>query len=121
MKNYFPLLNTLNYKEMFFRNSYFGSDSFFMSSHFTKIFTYLSIIAAVSNFNYFKLIGWDTANTYLFRVNDRKTRKRCEIRSNLTIKTTARRSGFSIVNFEHISLLFLVFLLFTMNRKMFLV
>ena len=45
---------------------------------------------------------------------------RCEICSKLTIKTTKqrqlRRSGVFIVNFEHISQLFPVFLLLTLNK-----
>ena len=64
---------------MFFRNNYFGSESFFMSCHFTKIFVHLWIVAAVSNFNVFNLIGWDPANTYVSKVNDKNTRKRYEI------------------------------------------
>ena len=47
-------------------------------------------------------------------------RKRCEICSKLIIKTPERRqcrcSGVFIVNFEHISHLFLVFLLLTLNK-----
>ena len=31
------------------------------------------------------------ANIYLFKVNNRNTRKRCEMRSKLTIKTAERR------------------------------
>ena len=47
------------------------------------------------------------ANIYLFEVNNRNTRKMCEICSKLTIKTPERRpSGVFIVNFEHISHLF---------------
>ena len=42
---------------------------------------------------------------YLPKVNDRNTRTRCEICSELTIKTPKRRhwcrSGVFIVNFEH--------------------
>ena len=41
-----------------------------------------------------------------FNVNNRNTRTRCEICSNLTMKTSERRqlrcSGVFIVNFEHI-------------------
>ena len=55
-----------------------------------------------------------TAYIYLFKVNNRKTRRRCEICSKLTIKTEERRQwgrfGVFIVNFEHITHLFLVFL-----------
>ena len=43
---------------------------------------------------------------YMFKVINRKTSTRCEIRSKLTIKTI----GVFIVNFEDISHLFLVFL-----------
>ena len=60
------------------------------------------------------------ANIYLFKVNNRSTRKRCEICSKSTIKTSERRhwrhSGVFIVNFEHISPHFLLFLLLTLNK-----
>ena len=46
------------------------------------------------------------AGIYLFKVNNRNTRTRCEISSKLAIKTPERRqshrSGFLIVKFEHI-------------------
>ena len=59
----------------------------------------------------------DPANTYLFKVNNRNTRERCEICSRLAIKTPdGRLSGISIANFEQISHLFLVFLLLTLNK-----
>ena len=54
------------------------------------------------------------ANIYLFKVNNRNNRKRCEICSKLTIKTP----GVFIVNFKHISHLFLLFLLLTLNKYM---
>ena len=38
------------------------------------------------------------SNTYLFKVSDRNTRKRCEISSKLTIKTLV----FILLPFEHI-------------------
>ena len=48
-----------------------------------------------------------SANIYLFKVNNRNSRKRCEVCSKLTIKTPERRqwrhSGVFIVNFEHTS------------------
>ena len=50
------------------------------------------------------------AGIYLLKVNNRNTKRRCEICSKLTI-----RSGVFIVNFEHISRLVLVFLLLTLN------
>ena len=69
---------------------------------------------------YFQYFGNYPANIELFKNNNRKTRKRCEICSKLTIKTPqrckCRRSGISFVNFEHISQLFLVVLLLTLNK-----
>ena len=60
------------------------------------------------------------ANIYLLKINNRSTKKRSEICSKLTIKTSERRqwrrSGIFIVNFEYISHLFLVFLLLTMDK-----
>ena len=57
----------------------------------------------------------NSVGIYMFKVNNRNTRsKMCEICSKLTIKTPEqrhwRRSGVSIVNFEHISYLVLLFL-----------
>ena len=73
------------------------------------------------------------ANIYLFKVNIRNTRKRCEICSKLMIKTPERRQwrrfGVSIVNFdvvlvffffvncEYIWHHFLVFPLLTLNKQ----
>ena len=61
------------------------------------------------------------ANICLFKVNNRNTKKWCAIRSKLTTKTPERRhyrqwhrSGVFIINLEHISHLFLVFLLLTL-------
>ena len=67
--------------------------------------------------------GWPTKSVpsryLLAQMNNRNTRTRCEICSKLIIKTPERpqwrRSGVFIVNFEHISHLFLVFLLLTLN------
>ena len=67
-----------------------------------------------------EVINKSPAGNYMFKVNNRNTRTSCEIRSKLTIKIPERRqwchSGIFIVNFEHISYLFLVFLLFTFSR-----
>ena len=61
------------------------------------------------------------AGNYVFKVNNRNIRTRCEICSKLTIKTPERchwrRSGVFIVTFEHISHLVLVFLLLTLSRQ----
>ena len=46
----------------------------------------------------------------MFKISNKNTRKRCEICSKLTIKTSdLRRSGAFIVNFKYISHFFLVF------------
>ena len=59
---------------------------------------------------YYFIISSNPANIYLFKVNNKNTRKRCEINSKLTIKTPERRQwrrlGVFIVNFEHISYFF---------------
>ena len=63
---------------------------------------------------------YNPANIYMFKFNNRNTRKRCEICSKVTIKIPewcqCYRSGVFIVNFEHISHLFLVFLLWSLNK-----
>ena len=60
-----------------------------------------------------------TANIY-FKINNKNTRKKCKICSELTMRTPecrqGRHSGIFIVNFEHISHLFLVFLLLTWKK-----
>ena len=73
------------------------------------------------------IIVENLGNIYLFKVNNRNTRRRCEICSTiriaivkLTIKTPDRRYwrpfGVFFVNFEHISHILLAFLLLTLNR-----
>ena len=56
----------------------------------------------------------------MFEVNNRDTKAKRKICSNLTIKTPKRRqwrcSGVFIVNFEHISQLVLVFPLLTLSK-----
>ena len=58
---------------------------------------------------------WYPANIYLFKVNNRDSRKRFGICSKLTIKVPEQRnwcsSGHFIIDFEHISYPFLVFIL----------
>ena len=62
------------------------------------------------------------ANIYVFKVNNGNTRKRCEISSQLTMKTPEQHqwhcSGFFIVNFKHISHRFLEFTLLTLHKYM---
>ena len=57
----------------------------------------------------------------MFKVKKKTTKTRCEICSELTIKTAKRRyfrlSGVLIVNFEHILHLVLVFSVLILNRK----
>ena len=61
-----------------------------------------------------------SANIYLFKVSKGNTRKRCEICLKLTTKTLQqRRSVVFLVNFKHISHLFLVLLLLTLSKQMF--
>ena len=59
---------------------------------------------------YFLLSKYVPAIIYLFKLNNRNTRKRCEICSKLTVKTPERnhwhRSAIFVVNFEHILHLF---------------
>ena len=73
--------------------------------------------AEVANF---KKVWYFEVGNYVFKVNNRNTRIRCEICLKLIIKTTERRqwchSGVFIVNFEHISHLVLVFLLLTLSK-----
>ena len=69
---------------------------------------------------YLLFLSLPTGN-YMFKVNNRNPRTRCEICSKLTIKTPERRqwrrSGVVIVNFERISPL-PVFLLLTLSGHM---
>ena len=77
----------------FFRYSYFGSHPFLMICYFTKIFVHLPVIAAVCYFSIYKLIWWDPANIYLFKVNSRNTRKRYEICLKFRINRIKSCSG----------------------------
>ena len=60
----------------------------FSLSYFTRIFVPLPVIVAVYYFRAHKLIGWEPANIYLFKINTRNTRKRCEICPKLTTNRT---------------------------------
>ena len=61
------------------------------------------------------------AGKYLFEISNRNSRTRCEICSQLRIKTPEQRhwhhSGVFIVSIEHISYHVLVFLLLTLNMQ----
>ena len=88
----------------FFRNS-----AKFRNAYFPE---HLSVLLLLEN-NF-------PANIYLFKINNRNTKKRCEICPKLTLRTPERRerrrSGVFIVNFEHTSQLFPVFLWLTWNK-----
>ena len=56
------------------------------------------------------------AGNYMLKVNNRKTRTRCEIYKNKDQNNEWPRSGVFIVNFEYISHLVLVLLLLTLSR-----
>ena len=76
----------------------------------------------ISNVSFRSSMICNPAGNYMFKVNNRNTRTRCEIYSKWTIKTQERRhwhrSGVFIVNFEHISHLALAFLFLTLSREM---
>ena len=106
-------------------------DQKFRINNIKNIVATLNINSLVSKFDELKVIGQGIFNiliisktnptsNYIFKVNNRSTRTRCEICSKLTIKTPKRRwwrcSGAFIVNFEHASHLFLVLLLLTLSR-----
>ena len=66
------------------------------------------------------LAGSNSADNYMFKVNNRSNRKRCKICSKLIMKTSewchCRCSGVFINNFEQISQLVLVFSLLILSR-----
>ena len=87
-----------------------------------NVFDFCCKVTAVQILNTFVLLRKRffspvPVGNYMFKVNNRNTRTRCEIGSKLTIKTPERyhwrRSGVFVVNFEHISHLVLVLLLLT--------
>ena len=66
-------------------------------------------------------VSYIIAKIYLLKFNNRNTRKRREVCSKLTIKTSEqcwRLSGVFIVSFGNISHLFLLFLVLTLDRYM---
>ena len=76
------------------------------------------------NFSIARIIwSWThSVNICMFKVNNRNTTKRSEICLKVTTKTPERRhwrhSGVFIVTFEHISRLFIVLPLLTLNKWM---
>ena len=60
----------------------------------------IKIVKAMSNLIVIKLSEFDTCNPfgiYLFKVNNRNTKKRCEICSKLKIKTPEPRPHLAVV------------------------
>ena len=59
-----------------------------------------------------------SSNIYLFKINDRKSRKSCEICSKLTIKTPERRQGrrFGVLLLT-LNIFHTVFLVFLLLKK----
>ena len=66
---------------------------------------------------FIKIVNGFPANIYLLKVNNKNTRTRCEIFSNLT-KTREWHSGVIIVNFEHIPHLDRAFLSLTLSIQL---
>ena len=108
----------------------------FVNSRYVLAFWYyleimpdaLSVVSIVNRCNRKKILSLrencnpikHPDNIYLFKVNDRNTRKRCEICSKLTIKTPERlqrrRYDVFIVKSEHFSYIFLKLTLSTLNK-----
>ena len=92
------------------------------SSHILNIY-YNFIVMVIFLWNLLKYWRDIPVNIYLFKVNNRNTRKRCKISSKLTIKIPERghwrHTVVFIVNFEHISYLFLQFLLLILRFYLF--
>ena len=93
-KKLFPETKRSNLQgKTFFMSNYFGPHPFLMNFYLTKICVHLPVIAVVRYFSVYKLIRWDPANFYVFKVNSQNIRKRHEIRSKFTINTIESYSG----------------------------
>ena len=99
-----------------FQSSFFLEVWSDITSETVKYFEMFSSINLMKTDIYQIFFGshWQS-NIYWFKVNNRKSRERCEMCSKLSIKTPQRRQwrrfGVFVVKFEHISHLFLVLLL----------
>ena len=84
------------------------------------LLSYLILYRQLVQLSQVQLCTINLANIYLFKIHNRSTRKKHEIRSKLTTTTPEqcqwRRSGVFNVDLEHISHLFLVFLSLTSNK-----
>ena len=71
LKKLFPAINYK--KKMLFRSNYstlnHSRHLWVFTYYFTKAFVHLQVSAAGCYFSVYKLIGWDQANIYLFKVN----------------------------------------------------
>ena len=109
----------------------FGQDGWRSKTFFMKICLRWTCSQIFRKFSYWETLFWMMLNTayahlktlsnniytrkssstdiYLFKVSNRNTEKNCEICLKLIVKTPERLSTFFIVNFGHISPLFLLF------------
>ena len=96
---------------------YYISMSLILKTHIT-LYSDLKLNSFSDYIDFFKYYAMLDISIYLLKVNKTSIRTRCEISSKLTRKTPEQRhfprSGV-FINFEHISLLVLTFLLFTLN------
>ena len=81
------------------------------------------ILQILATFIYVFSLCNNPANIYLFKVNNEIIKAMCETCSKSTIKTLDQRqwncSGAFVVNFDHISRFFLVFLLLRLSMYLF--
>ena len=86
---------------------------FYISKKISSYILYLIPLTVDTKHHFFK----DTSKHLPAKVNNRNTRRRCETRSKLTIKTLYNNNkGIFIVNFKNISHLVQMFLLLTLSR-----
>ena len=96
---------------------------FYVKQHNVKAFLFLFSHHVVFLFQVILFANLFPEDIYLFNFNNRNTIKRWETRLKLTIKTIERRqwrrSGVFVVNSEHISYLFPMFLLTNLSMYLF--
>ena len=104
----------------------FGKRTNFLPSSYQFILFYLSIrekkTYKITKMNFEIHISGTRSfypvSIYLCKVNNRNIRIRCQVYSKLTIIDT-RTISLTYINFEHILVLFLVFLLLTLSMYLF--
>ena len=113
------ILKIVNFLKKYFWRNYIRAvyETFENRRVFRMILSFLEIICMSL---FLSIFASYPAGNYMFKVNNRNTRARCEICSELTIKIPERRhwrrSGIFIVDFEHILHLVLRFPLLTLSR-----